>query len=24
MWRLPHPDEVELAPKIDPEDYLRY
>ncbi len=24
MWRLPHRDEVELAPDVDPEEYLKY
>ncbi len=24
MWRLPHPDEVEMAPDVDPEDYLKF
>jgi hypothetical protein len=24
MWRLPEPDEVELAPEIDPEEYMKY
>lgn len=24
MWRLPHRDEVELAPDVDPDDYLKF